>query len=131
MRPLMALAGLILMVSSLFLFSLSKQTTLPALQTSKNELVEKFLASNSKVPLALGALGAAAFFAGAALPSSEEPGARRGLDPEFISFMEEMRALRSKLESGLISEEEFNRLRAEVYQRHRALFQRYLGRRER
>ncbi len=128
MRPLMALAGLILMVSSLFLLSLSKQSTFPALETNQNQIVEKFLASGAKVPLALGALGAAAFFAGAALPSSEEPSARRGLDPEFLAFMEEMRTLRSRLESGLITQEEFNRLRAEIYERHRGLFQRYLGR---
>jgi len=115
----------------MFLFSLSRQATLPSLQATQNRLVEGFLASSTKVPLVLGALGAAAFFAGAALPSPEEPGARRGLDPEFLSFMEEMRDLRMRLERGAITQEEFNRLRAQVYERHRALFQRYLGRRGR
>jgi len=128
MRPLLSLAGLILMISSLFLVAQAKQQNYLNPQIARSEVIEKLHLTEGSIPLLVGVMGAAAFFAGVALPSDEGPIPRRGLDPDFLSFMEEMRELRSMREMGVISQEEFLRRREEIYAKYQDLFRRYLRR---
>lgn len=128
MRPLLSIAGLILMISAMFLIAESKQQNHLDSWVTQNPVIQRLHLTEGSIPLIVGAMGAAAFFAGVALPSEGGPISTRGLDPDFLSFMEEMRELRSLKEMGVISQEEFLRRREEIYAKYRDLFRRYLQR---
>ncbi len=128
MRPLLSIVGLILMISAMFLIAGSKQQNHLDSWVAQNPVVQRLHLTEGNIPLIVGAMGAAAFFAGVALPSEGGSISTRGLDPDFLSFMEEMRELRSLREMGAISQEEFLRRREEIYAKYRDLFRRYLQR---
>ena len=128
MRPLLSIAGLILMISAMFLIAESKQQNHLDSWVTQNPVIQRLHLTEGSIPLIVGAMGAAAFFAGVALPSEGDSVSTRGLDPDFLSFMEEMRELRSLREMGVISQEEFLRRREEIYAKYRDLFRRYLQR---